>query len=113
MTGRIRKKAETEEEEGMAEMGCRIVYSCSRLTAELRLSSNWQGCFADFEVVCLIMASTNESNYVLWYQWYQFAAPKVRPIRVCMNNGVCLMKGCRVAVFPQLSTRDDSRVAVA
>ena len=40
MTGRIRKKAETqeEEEEGMAEMGCRIVYSCSRLTAELRLS---------------------------------------------------------------------------
>ena len=62
MTGRIRKKAETEEEEeeeeeGMAEMGCRIVYSCSRLTAELRLSSNWQGCFADFEVGCLIMAS--------------------------------------------------------
>ena len=51
MTGRIRKKAETEEEEeGMAEMGCRIVYSCSRLTAELRLSSNGQGCFADFEV---------------------------------------------------------------
>ena len=47
----------------MAEMGCRIVYSCSRLTAELRLSSNWQGCFADFEVGCLIMASTYESNY--------------------------------------------------
>ena len=66
MTGRIRKEAETEEEkeegERIAEMGCRIVYSFSRLTAELRLSSNWQGCFADFEIGCLIMDSTYESN---------------------------------------------------
>ena len=115
MPGRIRKEAETEDEE-MVEMGCRIVYSCSRLTVELRLSSTIKVVSPILMLHAFSGTSYSRPKSMALRNYYHgfenIPAPKARPIRVCMN-GVCRMKAMKAVVSLSFPNYRRGTIAVA